>query len=123
MISDHQNIEFDPIVPDSPHAAGLGYCSDMFEGHIRRVGRTIYIWKILSKDPGKGHFSALVQKILDSGCTVKIPTPIGKMAEIVRRKGFIPTVEYNPELEPYEVWVKKPGTDEYMRPANPQSIN
>jgi len=96
------------IVPDSPEGSGLGYCSAWFEGHIRRVNRTIYIWKIFSKDPGKGHLSALIQRMLDRGYTVKVPTPIGKMTGIVRHKGFSRTVEFNPELEPYEVWVKKP---------------
>ncbi len=97
------------LVPDSPEAIMLGYSSSMFEGHLWRVGGAIYIWKIRSKEPGKGHLSALVQKILDSGYTVKVPTPVGRMAEIVRHMGFTRTVEYDPELQPYEVWIKEPG--------------
>ncbi|MEM5789484.1 MAG: hypothetical protein AAGU11_19395 [Syntrophobacteraceae bacterium] len=105
-----ENLDSDLIVPDSPEAMRLGYCSAKFEGYIRHVNRTIYIWQIHSKDPGKGHLSALVQKMLDSGYTVKIPTPIGRMAEIVKQKGFVRTIEYDPELEPYGVWIKEPSS-------------
>jgi len=102
------NLDFGLIVPDSPEAVELGFSSVKFCGDLRLVNGTIYMWRILSKEPGKGRLSGLIQRMLDCGYTVKIPTPIGRMAEIVRRKGFTRTVEYDPELEPYEVWVKEP---------------
>ncbi len=97
------------IVPDSPEAVEFGFLSANFFGDLRLVNGAIYIWLIFSKEPGKGHVSALIQRMLDCGYTVKVPTPIRRMAEIVRRKGFTCTAEYNPELEPYEVWVKEPS--------------
>ncbi len=97
------------IVLDSAEAVDLGFLSARFDGHLMREGETIYIWRIRSKEPGRGHLSALVQRMLDAGYTVKVPTPIGRMAEIVRHKGFRRTVEYDPEIQPYEVWVKEPG--------------
>ncbi len=97
------------IVLDSAEAVRWGFTSDRFYGHLRRRRNSVYIWLVLSKDPGKGNFSSLVQSILDDGYTIKIPTPIGRMNEIVRARGFVPTLEFDPEGEVFEVWVKEPA--------------
>ena len=110
-----QDLYFEPLVPDSPEAVEFGYSSARFSGCLRRKNRSIFIWQIFSKEPGKGHFTHLVKKILDAGYTVQIPTPIGKMAEIVRHLGFTPTCAYSPELELYEVWVKEPARSKSTR--------
>jgi hypothetical protein len=102
------SIDFDRIVLDSPEAVGLEFTSDKFEGCLLRRGKTVYIWLIRSKNPGRGHFSRLMQNVLDAGYSLKIPTPLARMTEIVRRKGFARMKEYGPDLEELEVWVKEP---------------
>ncbi|MFZ2446902.1 MAG: hypothetical protein WAW37_11145 [Syntrophobacteraceae bacterium] len=97
------------IVPDSPEAVALGYTSDKFQGYLGRKGKSVYIWQVRSRDPGKGNFSRLVQNMLASGLTVKIPTPIGKMRDFVRRGDFVPAHGFNPEGDEFEVWVKEPA--------------
>ncbi len=95
------------IVPDSPEASRLGFTSDKFDGCLTCKSTTIYIWLVHSKDPGKGHLTRLIQNILDAGYTLKVPTPIGRMKEIVLRRKFTLTTELDPQGETLEVWVKE----------------
>ncbi len=101
----------EPLVLDSGEAMELGFSSARFSGSLRRKNGIIYIWQISSKEPGKGYLSNLLKEMLNSGYTVQVPTPIGKMPEILAHKGFTRIFAYNPELEPYEVWVKEPDRE------------
>jgi hypothetical protein len=96
------------IVPDSPEAVEIGFTSDKFRGHLERRGNSVYIWQIRAVRQSQGDFSRLLQRILDSGLSVRIPTPIGKMKEIVRRRKFRLECGFDPEGERFEVWVKDP---------------
>ncbi len=95
------------MVPDSPEASRLGFTSDKFEGCLTCKDSTIYIWLIHSKDPGKGNVSRLIQNILDAGYTLKVPTPVGRMKEIVQHREFTLSHELDPQGERLEVWIKK----------------
>jgi len=97
------------ILPDSETGRVLGFTSDKFSGYLWKHGKYVYISFIISKQPSKGHFKQLVDRILELGYGVKIPTPLGIMESIVRKWGFRKTWEYVEEVdEEVEVWVKDP---------------
>lgn len=91
---------------DSERGLSLRFTSD-------RYGHGSYLWK---KDGAifvsfieslrKGNFQELAQAILASGLIVAIPTPIGRMEEIVRNAGYTQTFPFCEEVgESIEVWV------------------
>ncbi len=61
---------------------------------------------IESKQPGQGHLSTLFAAIESYGLKVAVPTPLGQMEKILRRKGFVPHIEHDPQMGPVEVWMK-----------------
>ena len=94
------------ILPDSDEGKRLGFTSENFSGWLWKIGNTIYISFIISKHQHKGNFKKLIDSILDSGYTVKIPTPLGRMQCIVRKSGYKRTYEYDELMrENVEVWV------------------
>lgn len=85
----------------------LGFTSDRF-------GKGSYLWKLngaiivslITLSLKTGNFRELVESILANGFRVEIPTPIGRMRNIVEKCGYIK--EYRTcELskESVEVWV------------------
>lgn len=95
-------------VIDTDSAAGkeLGFTSDLFEGWLWKNGQTIYISFIISNDPGKGNLSRLFDAIEQRGFKIAVPTPFDRMQAILKRKGFLPSYEYDGEGEDIEVWRK-----------------
>lgn len=88
----------------------LGFTSDRFDGWLWKKGDYIYISFIESKHRGEGNLSELFENILARGWGIKVPTPMGVMPSILRKKGFKPTSEYHEKAgEDCEVWVKEPG--------------
>jgi hypothetical protein len=106
-----ENLDYEQLVLDSPEAVKLGFSSARFSGCLMCKDRSICVWRIYSKEPGKGYLSSMFKKMLDSGYTLQVPTPVGRMAEIVLHMGFTRTMAYDPQLEPYEVWVKGPVSE------------
>ncbi len=92
---------------DSARAKELGFTSDRFDGWLWDEGDNVFISFIESKDEGKGNLRQLIQTIWDEGKTVKVPTPSTRMAMILARMGFRPTM-IDWDDEPCEVWVKSP---------------
>jgi hypothetical protein len=94
---------------DSEMGKEFGFTSDKFSGWLGLgEDNDIYISCIFAIRRGQGDFRRLVKTILSKGYTVKIPTPLGKMAEIVMKNGYKKTEEYFPEAgEMCEVWVLK----------------
>ena len=92
-------------------AKELGFTSDKFTSgsYLGKSGDYIYLSFIQSKVEGQGYLSQLIKNTIKLGYGVKIPTPMGKMEEIVRSKGFIQTWEYSKAFgdEPVEVWVNE----------------
>jgi hypothetical protein len=88
----------------------LGFTPDKFEGYLWLTDRAIYISLVVSLDERKGHVRGLIDRILASGYTVKVPVPSVRMESILRRKGFTQTWEPG-ELGACEVWVKAPEED------------
>ena len=91
-------------------AGDLGFTPDRFDGWLWRVGKTIYISFIVSKEEGQGHLSELFNAIWRKGFTVKVPTPFARMEAILRNKGFVRTVEHSEQMGgDVEVWLKRTG--------------
>lgn len=78
-----------------------------------RFGRGSYLWKqdgaiIVSfiESLSRGNFRELAQAIIASGFRVEIPTPLGRMQDIVRKAGYSQTFPFDEDYEEtVEVWV------------------
>lgn len=78
-----------------------------------RFGQGSYLWKkdgaiIVSfiESLSSGNFRELAQAIIASGLRVEIPTPLGRMQEIVRKAGYTQTFSFCEQFgESVEVWV------------------
>jgi hypothetical protein len=86
---------------DSKLGKEIGFTSNLFEGYLFKVNKSIYISLIVSKKEGKGNLTKLFNKILEKGYKIMVPTPLGKMKEIVKSKGFEQRFEKG-----FEVWEK-----------------
>lgn len=96
-----------PILLDSDTAQSLGFTSDKFDGYLWKTPDAIMVSFIVSKQ--RGNFRQLVQRILQLGLTVKVPTPLGRMQEILLKNGYQHTQEFDADNgEHVNVWVLKP---------------
>lgn len=95
-----------PIDPYDKEAQDLGFTEDLFEGYLWKNDGEIMISLIFSREAGKGNFSKLVKRIEEAGYTVAVPTPIGKMPEILTHMGFKPNQERGDFGEMVHVWRK-----------------
>jgi hypothetical protein len=97
------------VKPGDELANRFGFTADRFCGWLWKTGDAIYVSFIVSKQPGQGNLSELIDSILSNGYAVKVPTPLGKMQDILRHKGFSPSMEFDDEIgETVEVWCKQP---------------
>lgn len=87
---------------DDESAKILGFTSDRFDGYLWRSGPAIIISFIASH--ARGNFRALVERIVELGLRVDVPTPLGRMQSILRRNGYKRRVEHDPQMGPVEVW-------------------
>jgi hypothetical protein len=92
-----------------PLAEELGFTAEhVYDGYLWLIGTDLYVSLVTMRHQGQGHFRAFVEKALAKGLTVKIPTPLGRMENIVRRWGFEYTVEQvDSVLGACEVWVRR----------------
>lgn len=104
---------YEIIEPGDPFAETIGFTKDYFDGYVCRVDKEIYISLIVSRHPGRGNLTKLFSTIWDQGFTVKVPTPMGVMPNILDHMGFQQTMEDGPEEEggAAEVWVKQPPNE------------
>ena len=74
----------------TPAANALGFTEDKFheDSYLWKNSDCLYVSFIASRNPGKGDFRRLVEKIHSLGLTVKIPTPLRSMEEICRKNGY-----------------------------------
>jgi len=92
---------------DSEFGKTIGFTSDKFSGdsYLWREGTRIMMSLIFSKNEGQGNLSALFEGIEAQGLIVAVPTPLGRMGAILKKKGFVMHLEEN-EMGAYEVWQK-----------------
>ena len=81
---------------DSKRGESLGFTSRDYDGYLWKQGNTIIISFIASRY--KGGFRRLVEHIHALGYAVQVPTPLGRMQDIVTRNGYVHTQEHNKEM-------------------------
>lgn len=87
----------------------IGFTVDRFHdgSYLWKKGDAIIISFIWSRE--RGNFRELVRRIHELGLAVEVPTPMGRMAEIVKKNGYIHTPRYCPEMESnVDVWRLEP---------------
>jgi hypothetical protein len=94
---------------DSERGRQLGFTSDRFShgSYLWDDGDRVMISAIVSSK-ARGNFKALVDAILAEGKAVAVPTPLRDMERIVRKNGYVHSIE-NADGEPVDVWTLKPG--------------
>ena len=97
---------------DTDRAKVLGFTSDKYEGYLWKQGDAVMVSFIVSKQ--RGNFRELVRHIHALGLTVKVPTPLGRMQEILLKNGYQHTQEpFDAEPgEMVDVWVLVPSNAE-----------
>ena len=99
------------ILPDSQQGVLWGFTSAYFwtGSYLSLVDDYVYVSAVMTIEQRQGHFRNLICAILADNYGVKIPTPLGRMAEIVRVNHYRPTQEWFDKLGvPVEVWVLDP---------------
>ena len=98
------------IILDSEAGKELGFTSALFDGYLWKIGDRIFISLIVSRNKRQGNLSRLFAHIQQAGYKVAVPTPIGKMVKILKKKGFVPHIEHDAAAGPamggaVEVWM------------------
>lgn len=92
---------------DSEAGKEIGFLSSKFGGYLWKQDGAIIVSFIVSKS--KGNFRRLVERIRSLGFAVKVPTPLGRMQDIVLKNGYRHTIEHDKNMgENVEVWVLEP---------------
>lgn len=93
---------------DSERGKELGFTRDKFDGYLWKVGESVVISFIASRK--RGNFRNLVSAIHSKGWSVEVPTPLGRMRQIVGKNGYTrKVVPFSDEIpDECEVWVKSP---------------
>ncbi len=95
-----------PIDAGSDEANKIGFTSDLFEGYIYMNCNEVIISLVESIQPRRGNLSRFVSDLIKAGFTVKIPTPLPKMLQFVKKHGFKKTDVIDPTMGRVEVWTK-----------------
>ena len=90
---------------DSDSGRELGFTSERFGGYLWKTGNYITVSLIMSNK--RGNFRELVECIQHRGYGVIIPTPLGRMEEIVRKNGYVQRWE-DSDFGPVELWALEP---------------
>ena len=92
------------IALDSDSGKELGFTSDRFKNgsYLWKDGNDIIVSFIWSQ--AKGNFKNLVDAIKGKNMTVVIPTPLGRMQDIVIKNGYTHKT-INSEMGLCEVWI------------------
>ena len=89
---------------DSSAGKAIDFTSERFDGYLWKKPDYIYVSFIISHKTG--NFRSLVDAIRSLGLAVKIPTPLGRMEEIVKKAGYRHTLEsHELDGDPVHVWI------------------
>jgi hypothetical protein len=102
------DVEDGLIIVDSTRGNLFDFTSFRYEKHSYLWLQDGYVMVsfIETVRKGNGDFSKLIKKILKAGFGVKVPTPLGIMESILKKKGFKKTYESDEHFaEDVEVWV------------------
>ncbi len=93
---------------DDDNARRIGFTSDKYDGYLWKLDGSVMVSFIVSKQ--RGNFRELVRRIHALGLTVKVPTPLGRMQEILIKNGYQHTNEMDDNTgEGVDVWVLMPS--------------
>ncbi|MEQ1558563.1 MAG: hypothetical protein ABL933_06410 [Methyloglobulus sp.] len=93
---------------DTDSSMDIGFTSDKYGGYLWKDGDSVIVSFIVSKK--RGNFRELVQRIHALGMAVKVPTPLGRMQEIVVKNGYKHTNFYDENMgECMDLWVLQPN--------------
>ena len=97
---------------DSERGKQLGFTSDRFDfgSYLWEEQDRIMVSLVSSKQ--KGNFKTLVDAIHSQRKSIAIPTPLGKMAELVRRNGYVHSIEEDQFMGPVNIWTLDPPNPE-----------
>jgi hypothetical protein len=93
------------IEPGDALGEALGFTRDRFDGWLWKEGDRILISMIISRQPGRGHLSELLEAIEMRGLRAAVPTPFAAMQAIITAKGYEPHYETG-DYGMVEVWEK-----------------
>ena len=106
---------------DSERAKILGFTSDKYDGYLWKLDNAVMVSFIVSKN--RGNFRELVRRIHALGLTVKVPTPLGRMQEILIKNGYQHTNELDENMgEGVDVWVLPPPSNAKLRDAGESGV-
>lgn len=91
---------------DSEAGQEIGFVSSKFDGYLWKTKDSIMISFITSKT--RGNFKELVEAIKAKGLGVDIPTPLGRMQDIVIKNNYAHHIEYNEYNDAVDVWSQRP---------------
>lgn len=91
---------------DSEAGKEIGFISARFNGYLWKREGSIIISFIESK--AKGNFKELVDAISAKGLRVDVPTPLGRMADIVTKNNYKHHIEYDENEGAVDVWSLSP---------------
>lgn len=97
------------VTPDSDFGLSIGFTKNNFEGYLWKGEDSITISLIVSLFPGQGHVQGLINRILEAGYIVNVPTPSGKMERLLEFMGFVRNIVNHELMGPVEVWKKNPS--------------
>ena len=111
-MNDLQEMSDGTIDIDTPRGDAIGLTRHKFiyGSYLCKSSDYIYISFIASAK--RGNFRVLVKRILDSGLGVKVPTPLARMEQIVRKAGYTHTIETDEMYGQVEVWVLEPSSSQ-----------
>jgi hypothetical protein len=96
---------------DSRLGKQIGFTSDRFQSvsYLWKYGDYVMLSFVWTEVEGQGYIRDLVNAIHQASLGVKVPTPLGRMAEIVQKNGYQRVMEKTEIGESVEVWVLEPG--------------
>ena len=102
-----ENLTDGMIGLDTPQGNFFNFTSDRFDGYLWKKDNYIAISFIMSHK--KGNFKELVNTILNHGFAVYIPTPLGRMQDIVNKNRYEYKQIFDNDMREYvDVWIFTP---------------
>jgi hypothetical protein len=95
------------IEPGTERGMNFGFNNDLFRGYLWKEDNRILLSLVISLDEGKGNLSRLFDAIEHLGYEIAVPTPMGKMKEILLHKKFVSFIEHDNRMGAVEVWMRQ----------------
>lgn len=97
------------IETGTPEGDALDFTGDLFSGWLEMYkDHRLYLHYIISRHRDTGNTQALIRGWLDRDYDVRVVMPRPIMQHILKKFGFVPSLEYFPDQygDPVEVWYR-----------------